>query len=68
MAILKFYRSLTSQIEIRMSYAIFTLPADNNHESFLRTRFSGKRWGQAVPFVHFKILETFYNHDMHKDL
>lgn len=43
MAILKFYRGLMSQIEIKMSYSIFTLPADNKHESFLRTRFSGKR-------------------------
>lgn len=55
MAVFKSYRDLMSPIEIKMSYPIFTLPTDNNPESFLRTRSSGNRQGQAVPFVHFKI-------------
>lgn len=51
MAKIKSYRDLMSLTEIKMSYSTFTLLAGNNCESFLRTRFSSNRQGQAVPFV-----------------
>lgn len=51
MAKIKSYRDLISLTEIKMSYSTFTLLAGNNCESFLRTRFSSNRQGQAVPFV-----------------